>query len=173
MDTLKRLQKVNQDGNQWLYGNQSMARAVYTSWPSVMSWVLTYTGFQTLGTRFHCVQNCCIWPCQTQFWNVWVAEGCSIQSIASELKANVWTQRSSAHPGSGWSVSTWHLSLRASSPGHSGGGREKEGELATKFLEFEYLHRKSRCKILIGGDDIGIDVITLNTCLLTFALVST
>ena len=51
-------------------------------------------------------------------------------------------------------------------------GREQEGELATTFLEFEYLHRKSRCEMLIGGDEIGIDVITLNTCLLTFALVS-
>ena len=50
--------------------------------------------------------------------------------------------------------------------------REKEGQLSTTSLEFEYLHRKSRCEMLIGGDDIGIDVITLNTCLLTFALVS-
>ena len=42
-------------------------------------------------------------------------------------------------------------------------GREKEGELATTSLEFEYLHRKSRCKMLIGGDDISNDVITLYT----------
>ena len=54
-------------------------------------------------------------------------------------------------------------------------GREKEGELATSSPEFEYLHRRSRCKMLIGGDDISNDVITLGTwfqCLLTFALVS-
>ena len=49
-------------------------------------------------------------------------------------------------------------SLRASSP-----GREKEGQLATMSLEFEYLHRKSRCEMLIGGDDISNDVITLGT----------
>ena len=40
-------------------------------------------------------------------------------------------------------------------------GRKKEGELATTSLEFEYLHRKSRCEELIGGDDISNDVITL------------
>ena len=40
-------------------------------------------------------------------------------------------------------------------------GREKEGELATTSLELEYLHRKSRCEMLIGGDDTGNDVITL------------
>ena len=39
-------------------------------------------------------------------------------------------------------------------------GREKEGELATTSLEFQYLHRKSRCEMLIGGDDISNDVIT-------------
>ena len=54
-------------------------------------------------------------------------------------------------------------------------GREREGELATTFLEFEYLHRKSRCEMLIGGDDISNDVITLGTCfsmLFTFAFVT-
>ena len=30
-------------------------------------------------------------------------------------------------------------------------GREKEGELATTSLELEYLNRKFRCKMLIGG----------------------
>ena len=43
-------------------------------------------------------------------------------------------------------------------------GRGKEGELATTSLEFKYLHRKSRCEMLIGGDDIGNEVITLGTC---------
>ena len=54
-------------------------------------------------------------------------------------------------------------------------GREREGELATTVLEFQYLHRKRRCEMLIGGDDISNDVITLGTCfsmLLTFAFVS-
>ena len=37
-------------------------------------------------------------------------------------------------------------------------GWEKEGELATTFLDYEYLHRKSRCKMLIGGDDISNDL---------------
>ena len=53
-------------------------------------------------------------------------------------------------------------------------GREKEGELATTSLEFEYLHRKSRYEMLIGEDDISNDVIFLARvfqCLFTFALV--
>ena len=53
-------------------------------------------------------------------------------------------------------------------------GREKEGQLATTSLEFEYLHRKSRYEMLIGEDDISNDVIFLARvfqCLFTFALV--
>ena len=42
-------------------------------------------------------------------------------------------------------------------------GREKEGDLATTSLEFEYPHRKSRCKMLIGGYDSSNDIITLGT----------
>ena len=42
--------------------------------------------------------------------------------------------------------------------------RESSPELATSSLEFEYLHRKSRCEMLIGRDDISYDVITLGTC---------
>ena len=41
---------------------------------------------------------------------------------------------------------------------------QKEGELAITSLEFEYLHQKSRCEMLIGGDGIGNDGITLGTC---------
>ena len=40
-------------------------------------------------------------------------------------------------------------------------GWEKEGALATTSLEFEYMRRKSRYELLIGGDDISNDVITL------------
>ena len=39
--------------------------------------------------------------------------------------------------------------------------REKEEKLATTSPEFEYLHRKSRCEMPIGGNDISNDVITL------------
>ena len=49
-------------------------------------------------------------------------------------------------------------------------GREKEGELATTALEFEYLHQKSQCEMLIGRDDISNDVITLGTCFSMFFL---
>ena len=42
-------------------------------------------------------------------------------------------------------------------------GQEKKGELATTSLDFEYLHWKSRYKMLIGWDDSN-DVITLGTC---------
>ena len=34
----------------------------------------------------------------------------------------------------------------------------------TTSLEFEYLHQKRRCEMLIGGDDKSNDVITLGTC---------
>ena len=53
-------------------------------------------------------------------------------------------------------------------------GREKEGQLATtyKSLEFEYLHRKSRCEMLIGRDDISNDVIILGTCFSIFVYIS-
>ena len=50
-------------------------------------------------------------------------------------------------------------------------GREKEGELATTSLEFEYLHQKSRCEMLIAGDDICYDFITLGTCLSMFVYI--
>ena len=59
------------------------------------------------------------------------------------------------------------LDLRASSPGALA-GLEKEGELATTSLEFEYLHRKSRCEMLIGGDGISNDVITFASCFSMF-----
>ena len=58
------------------------------------------------------------------------------------------------------------VSLQASSLGFSGGGPEKEGQLAAMSLEFEYLHGKSWCEMLIGRDDISnyYDVITLGAC---------
>ena len=49
--------------------------------------------------------------------------------------------------------------------------REKEGEVATTSLEFEYLHRKSRCEMLIGGDDISNDVINPGTCFSMFVYI--
>ena len=63
------------------------------------------------------------------------------------------------------------VSLRASSLGTLVVEREKEGELATTSLEFEYLHQKSRCKMLIGRDDITNDVITLGMCFSMFAYI--
>ena len=38
-------------------------------------------------------------------------------------------------------------------------------------LEFELLHRKSRCKMLIGGDDISNDVIPHGTCFSVFVYI--
>ena len=38
-------------------------------------------------------------------------------------------------------------------------------------LEFEYLHRKSRCEMLIAGDDISNDVTTLGTCFSMFVYI--
>ena len=50
-------------------------------------------------------------------------------------------------------------------------GREKEGEVATTSLEFEYLHQKSRCQMLIDGEDISNDVIILGTCFSMFVYI--
>ena len=50
-------------------------------------------------------------------------------------------------------------------------GREKEGELATSSQEFEYLHRKSQCHMLIGRDDISNDIITLGMCFSMFVYI--
>ena len=87
------------------------------------------------------------------------------------------------YSASGKTVNTWNSSrmfivfrpiiarlrsLRASSPGRSGGKAGKEGGLATTSLEFEYMHRKSQCEMLIGGDDISNDVITLGACFHAF-----
>ena len=49
--------------------------------------------------------------------------------------------------------------------------QEKEGELTTTSLEFEYPHRKSPCKMLISGDDICNDVITLCMCFSMFVYI--
>ena len=38
--------------------------------------------------------------------------------------------------------------------------------MAITSLEFDYLHRKSRCEMQICGDDISNDVITLGMCFL-------
>ena len=50
-------------------------------------------------------------------------------------------------------------------------GREKEGEVATTSLEFDYLHQKSRCQMLIDGKDISSDVIILGTCFSMFVYI--
>ena len=50
-------------------------------------------------------------------------------------------------------------------------GWEKERELATTSLEFEYLHRKSLCEMLIVGDDISNDIIAQGTCFPMFVYI--
>ena len=62
----------------------------------------------------------------------------------------------------------WGITYEQTLRGPLTAGREKEGDLATAPLEFEYLHRKSRCEILIGGDDILVIMTPL-----PFALAST
>ena len=49
-------------------------------------------------------------------------------------------------------------------------GWETEGEFVITSLEFEYLNRKSRCEMLIAGDDISYEVITLGTCFFNVCL---
>ena len=62
----------------------------------------------------------------------------------------------------------WRITYEQTLRGPLAAGREKEGDLATAPLEFEYLHWKSRCEILIGGDDILVIMTPL-----PFALAST
>ena len=49
------------------------------------------------------------------------------------------------------------------------GGKRRRVSMS---LEFEDLHRKTRCEMLIGGDDISNDVITLEVCFHVFFNVS-
>ena len=70
-----------------------------------------------------------------------------------------------------YALLTMHLACEQALQGAA--GREKEGELATTSLEFEYLHRKSPSEMLIGGNDISNDVITLGTCLSMFVYIRT
>ena len=54
-------------------------------------------------------------------------------------------------------------------------GREKEGETGTTSVEFEYLRRKSRCEMLISGDDISktsLPLARVFQCMFTFSFVS-
>ena len=65
----------------------------------------------------------------------------------------------------------WCITCKQALRGTLAVGQEKEGELAITSLEFEHLHRKSRCKMLIDGDDIINDVITLCTCCSIFVYI--
>ena len=49
---------------------------------------------------------------------------------------------------------------------------EKEEELVTTFLEFEYLHRKSRCEMLIDEDDISNDLSRIGLDRFRFTLIA-
>ena len=53
----------------------------------------------------------------------------------------------------------------ASFSGRSSGRAKNEGELAVTSQERQILNRKSRCKMLIDGDDITNDEITLGAFL--------
>ena len=64
--------------------------------------------------------------------------------------------------------STLPRSLRANSLGRSGCGAGKWRRACKYVSGIEYLHRKSPCEMLIGGDGISNDVIALSTCLLMF-----
>ena len=46
-------------------------------------------------------------------------------------------------------------------PGALAAKQEKGGELATMYLEFEYLHQKSQCEMLIGGDDVTLVMMSI------------
>jgi len=63
------------------------------------------------------------------------------------------------------------IACEQSLPGTLTAGREKEREHVTMSLKFEYLHQKSWCKMLIGGEDISDDVITLGKCFSMFVYI--
>ena len=47
----------------------------------------------------------------------------------------------------------------------------KGGRACNTSLEFEHLHQKSLCKMLIGGDDISNDVIPHGMCFSVFVYI--
>ena len=65
------------------------------------------------------------------------------------------------------------VSLQASSPGRSGDGVGKGRRAKMQLYLSEYLPRKSQCEMLIGGDDISNDIITLGTCFSMFVYICT
>ena len=65
----------------------------------------------------------------------------------------------------------WYITWKQSLWGVLAVGQEKEGELAITSLECEYLHRKSLCEMLIGGDDISNGIIALGTCCSIFVYI--
>ena len=82
-----------------------------------------------------------------------------------------WIQRAKVFQKVGNTILWINLSLWARYSGCSGGGLGKGGRACNTSLEFEYLHWKSRCKMLIGGDDISNDVIILGTCFSMFVYI--
>ena len=73
-----------------------------------------------------------------------------------------------------WRTTLWKqlsvnfLSLRASSPDHSGGGAGKRRR-ACNYVSGIWI---CACEMLIGGDDISNNVITLGTCFSIFVHIS-
>ena len=82
-----------------------------------------------------------------------------------------WLQRAKVFQKVGNTIHWITLSLWARYSGCSGGGLGKGGRACNTSLEFEYLHWKSRCKMLIGGDDISNDVIPHGTCFSMFVYI--
>ena len=82
-----------------------------------------------------------------------------------------WLQRAKVFQKVGNTIHWIILSLWARYSGCSGGGLGKGGRACYTSLEFEYLHWKSRCKMLIGGDDISNDVIPHGTCFSMFVYI--
>ena len=88
--------------------------------------------------------------------------------LSFKISSCFWSYGSHFCDGNSTRLSTWLFysftidghapivsSLQASSPGRPGGGAQKEGELVVTSQEFEFLHRKSQYKMLIGGDEIS------------------
>ena len=50
-------------------------------------------------------------------------------------------------------------------------GRKRKESLQLRLWNLNICIEKSRCEMLIGGDDISNDVITLGTCLLIFVYI--
>ena len=85
--------------------------------------------------------------------------------IPIELRLAVFSGKGKILPGKSSRLIAFEQALRGAL------AAEKERELATTSLEFEYLHRKSRCEMLIGRDATCFSMFVYIRARFRFALI--